>query len=71
MLKSDSSLLSRGFVTYFGVVPYLRGQFQWVAFFPFGNTNWNANVFNVNASGKIDDNNVNNTNGLRPASYYD
>ena len=49
-----------------GVVPYLRGPFQWVAFFPFGNTNWNANVFVVNASGVIDDYDVGHTLGLRP-----
>ena len=38
---------------------------------PFGVTYWNAYVFNVYGSGNIDDNNTNNTNGLRPASYYD
>ena len=52
-----------------GEARYDEGFFRLVL--PFGNTNWNSNVFNVNTSGKIDDNNTTNTNGLRPASYYD
>ena len=32
----------------------------------FGATHWSASVFNVHASGKIDDNNAATSNGLRP-----
>ena len=32
----------------------------------YGNSNWNAHVFDVIASGYIDDWDVNNSNGVRP-----
>ena len=32
----------------------------------YGNSDWNANVFSVKAAGYLDDNNVNNTFGVRP-----
>lgn len=38
----------------------------------FGNSTWNANVFNVNGGGALDDNNATNSNGVRPElPYYD
>ncbi len=33
---------------------------------PYGNSDWNANVFYVNTSGNLDDNWTNNSNGVRP-----
>ena len=37
---------------------------------PYNFNGSNANVFRVNDSGNLGNNNVNNTNGVRPISFY-